>query len=131
MGQTLALEKASTYYVNWPFITCYFLGIPKERLSYKLVIPYHYFHLSLHRIACKVRMPFVLFLPGQCAVEAMHQLSPGINLSPFVPALSSTPAGWQCTSDFQSFSGAPPLCTALGLLLASERKEESCCAPKS
>lgn len=47
-GQTLALEEASTDYVNRSFITCYFPGTPMGRLNYKLGLSYHYSHLSLY-----------------------------------------------------------------------------------
>lgn len=93
-------------------------------------MPYHYFHLSLYCIAGRVHMLFGLFLAGQRAVEAMLQQNPGVDSAQFVPAPSSVPAGWQHSSDFPSFLGAPPLHTAAGLLLASERKVASLLCPQ-
>lgn len=96
----------------------------------KLVIPYHYSHLSLYRIASGVHTPFGLFLPGQCATDTMLQQSPSVDSAASVPAPSSAPAGWQRSSDFPSFLGAPLLRTALDLLLASERKAASLPCPQ-
>lgn len=77
-------------------------------------------------------MLFGLFLAGQRAVEAMLQQNPGVDSAQFVPAPSSVPAGWQHSSDFPSFLGAPPLHTAADRLLASERKVASLpCPPKA
>lgn len=98
---------------------------PKKAWTAKMVISYHYSHLSVYCIAGRVHVHFGLFLPGQHAVEAMPQWSPGVDSALFVLALSSIPVALQHSWDFLSSLGTPLLHTAVRLPSASKRKAAS------
>lgn len=107
------------------FLPATSLTYPKKAWTTKMVISYHYSHLSLYCIAGRVHVHFCLFLPGQHTVEAMPQWSPGVDLALFVPALSSVPVAWQHFWDFLSSLSTPLLHTAVRLPSASKRKAVS------